>query len=149
VILEALICDSLERHHAATHTEIFPCPAETDPPNRLVYLLDHEYTARGLSWSRLKGTDASRASLLRAAAARSGCEAVLALADIQETWNTYESEPEYGYRYDDFDDEEDRDDEGTARRPDWQMRFWPASEVRLDVVTVLAEPSCDCGRKPR
>lgn len=28
--------------------------APTDPPNRLVYLLDHEYTARGLSWSRLK-----------------------------------------------------------------------------------------------
>ncbi|HEV2372890.1 MAG TPA: 2OG-Fe(II) oxygenase, partial [Streptosporangiaceae bacterium] len=52
--------------------------AEADPPNRLVYLLDREYTARGLSWSRLKGTDASRASLLRAAADSSGCESVLA-----------------------------------------------------------------------
>jgi hypothetical protein len=88
--------------------------AETDPPNRLVYLLDHEYTARGLSWSRLKGNDASRASLLRAAADRSGCEAVLALADIQETWSAYESQPGYGYQDwdDDFDDEEYRDDEG-------------------------------------
>jgi hypothetical protein len=65
---------------------------------RLVYLLDHEYTARGLSWSRLKGTDAHRAALLRAAADRSGCETVLALADVQETWSAYESEPEYGYR---------------------------------------------------
>jgi hypothetical protein len=39
-----------------------------DPPNRLVYLLDHEYTPRALKWSRLKGADASRAPLLREAA---------------------------------------------------------------------------------
>ena len=37
------------------------------PPNRLVYLLDHEYTQRGLSWDRLKGADAERAALRRAA----------------------------------------------------------------------------------
>ena len=36
--------------------------APADPSKRLVYLLDHEYTARGLSWSRLKGPDARRAS---------------------------------------------------------------------------------------
>lgn len=69
--------------------------AEADPPNRLVYLLDHEYTVRGLSWSRLKGTDGSRVSLLRAAADRSGCQVMLALADIQETWSAYESGPEH------------------------------------------------------
>jgi hypothetical protein len=79
--------------------------AEADSPNRLVYLLDHEYTARALSWSRLKGSDASRASLLRAAADRSGCDAVLALADIQETWSAYEDDPGYGYQ--DWDDESD------------------------------------------
>jgi predicted 2-oxoglutarate/Fe(II)-dependent dioxygenase YbiX len=61
------------------------------PPNRLVYLLDHEYTPRGLSWSRLKGDDASRAALLRDAAGRAGCEAVLALADIRETHGAFES----------------------------------------------------------
>ena len=43
-------------------------PAEV--PNRLVYLLDHEYTPRALSWTRLKGADAARASLLRTAAER-------------------------------------------------------------------------------
>lgn len=69
---------------------------EGDPPSRLVYLLDHEYTARGLSWSRLKGADASRAALLRAAADSAGCDVVLALADIQETWDAYESGSEYG-----------------------------------------------------
>ena len=28
---------------------------DREPPDRLVYLLDHEYTQRGLSWDRLKG----------------------------------------------------------------------------------------------
>ena len=56
-------------------TEHFTTPAmrrygrtDLDPPNRLVYLLDHEYTQRGLNWNRLKGVDAERAALLRAAA---------------------------------------------------------------------------------
>src|ERR1035437_1206446 len=61
---------------------------DREPPNRLVYLLDHEYTQRGLSWDRLKGTDAERAALLRSAAADAGCEAVLALTEIKETWDT-------------------------------------------------------------
>ena len=30
---------------------------DREPPNRLVYLLDHQYTQRGLSWDRLKGAD--------------------------------------------------------------------------------------------
>lgn len=33
---------------------------QADPPSRLVYLLDHEYTPRALKWSRLKGADARR-----------------------------------------------------------------------------------------
>lgn len=85
--------------------------AETDPPTRLVYLLDHEYTARGLSWTRLKGADAARVSVLRAAADRAGCEVMLALADVQETWSAYESEPEYGYRNWDDDDDDDVEDD--------------------------------------
>lgn len=58
------------------------------PPKRLVYLLDHKYTERGLRWDKLKGADVERATLLRAAAAEADCEAVLALAEIQETWDT-------------------------------------------------------------
>ncbi len=61
---------------------------EQEPPNRLVYLLDHEYTQRGLSWDRLKGADAERSALLRAAAQDACCEAVLALTEIKETWDT-------------------------------------------------------------
>ncbi len=86
-------------------------PAETDPPIRLAFLLDHEYTARSLSLARLKGVDAERAALLRAAAERVGCEVVLALADVQETWGAYDESDYYDrgrWRY--HDDEEDDDD---------------------------------------
>ena len=60
----------------------------SEPPKRLVYLLDHSYTERGLRWDKLKGADADRAALLRAAADKADCEAVLALAEIKETWDT-------------------------------------------------------------
>jgi len=105
--------------------------AETDPPNRLVYLLDHEYTTRGLSWSRLKGTDASRASLVRAAADRAGCETALALADIQETWSADEPEPRYGHRGwdDDFDDDDEWDDEGDPE--EYELQELIDSSIRL------------------
>ncbi len=75
------------------------------PPHRLVYLLDHKYTERGLSWNRLKGADTKRAALLRAAADQADCEAVLALAEVKETWDCYPSEAQrdnYGY-YDEDD----------------------------------------------
>jgi hypothetical protein len=49
---------------------------DAHPPNRLVYLLDHEYTPRGLNWRRLKGADSRRVALLRAAAGKAGCESV-------------------------------------------------------------------------
>jgi len=70
-----------------------------------VYLLDHEYSPRGLNWSRLKGVDAERVSALRAAAQAPDCEIALALADVHETWNAYEPH-EYGrYRWRDEDDQ--------------------------------------------
>ncbi|WP_433562091.1 2OG-Fe(II) oxygenase [Nocardia sp. CA-151230] len=69
-------------------------------PNRLVYLLDHQYTARGLDWSRLKGTDAARATMLRAAADRSNCDTALALADIRETWDCVDDQwDSWGYHH--------------------------------------------------
>ena len=80
---------------------------------RLVYLLDHQYTARGMSWTHLKGVDAERVRLLDAAAGASGCEIALALADVHESWSASEPDPPYGrgsYRYDDDDDDDDDDD---------------------------------------
>ncbi|SNQ51048.1 2OG-Fe(II) oxygenase [Frankia canadensis] len=84
------------------------------PPNRLVYLLDHEYTPRALGWRRLKGADAARGSLVRAAAEVAGYEAVLALADIKTTHSAYEADDYYGNRgrgyRDDGEEDEDTDD---------------------------------------
>ena len=64
---------------------------DLDPPNRLVVLLDHEYTQRGLDRRRLKGVDMERAELLRAAAEQAGCETVLALAEVKQTWDAVAS----------------------------------------------------------
>lgn len=102
-------------------TEHFTTPAMgrygrdgRNPPNRLVFLLDHEYTQRGLNWNRLKGADAERAALLRAAAEQAGCEAVLALAEVKETWDAWpssDSDPWNDYDYD-HEDEGDGDADG-------------------------------------
>lgn len=119
-------------------TEHFTQPAEDrygfgrakpEPPNRLVYLLDHEYSQRGLGWDRLKGVDATRAALLRQAAGQTDCEAVLALAEVKETWD---AQPPYdGYDYygevEHFDDCEDEECEGECLLdPDGE----PGAEVR-------------------
>ena len=84
------------------------------PPNRLVYLLDHQYTERGMSWVHLKGDDAARVAALRAAAELAGCDAALALAEIHETWSCFEDDwggwPRPGAYRPSYDDEEDDDD---------------------------------------
>jgi hypothetical protein len=61
-----------------------------EPASRLVYLLDHEYTERGFGWNRLKGDDAARVAVLRAAAERAGSEVMLALAEVHEIWGCME-----------------------------------------------------------
>ena len=101
------LADLLREHFSTPVPRYYGGPA-TDPPNRLVYLLDHEYTPRGLNWRRLKGPDASRMPLLRAAADKAGCEAVLALADIKTTHSAFAADEGYGYQdwYDEHDDDE-------------------------------------------
>jgi len=73
------------REHFATPLPASRYGRKDAPPSRLVYLLDHQYTERGLGWQRLKGNDAARVAALRAAAKRAGCEVVLALAEVHET----------------------------------------------------------------
>src|SRR5712691_9120041 len=123
-------------------TEHFAAPAaprygrtDLDPPNRLVYLLDHEYTQRGLSRKRLKGADAGRAALLRAAAERAGCQAVLALAEVKETWDAWPTDED---PWDDYDyEEENEDDEDDAYRDpggnhdDYQLNDLIDDEITL------------------
>ncbi len=80
-----------------------------DSQNRLVYLLDHEYTKRGLAGSLLKGVDAARVSVLRDAAQSIDCELLLASTEIHETWDcipAYRSSRRSWYR-DEPDDPQD------------------------------------------
>ena len=76
--------------------------------SRLVYLLDHQYTPRGLRWSRLKGADVVRVAALREAARAADYEMVLALAEVHETWSCEEPyRDRYWYDEDEADDESD------------------------------------------
>ncbi|HVB81798.1 MAG TPA: hypothetical protein VNE82_17850 [Candidatus Binataceae bacterium] len=59
---------------------------ELNPPDRLVCLLDHEYTPHALAWNRLQNADGARAAVLRQVARQLDCELFLALADVHETW---------------------------------------------------------------
>lgn len=69
-----------------------------EPPDRLVFLLDHHYTERGLAWAHLKGIDAARAAVIAEAAELAGCDLGLAHAQIQETWECYDDTPGLGRR---------------------------------------------------
>lgn len=81
--LQSSVCEFLE-----TPTPVrWGCKEEAAPPDRLVYLLDHQYTRSGLSWTHLKGADTVRVAALRAVAERLDCDVALALADVHETWS--------------------------------------------------------------
>ncbi|MGW6413013.1 2OG-Fe(II) oxygenase [Streptomyces vinaceus] len=119
------------------------------PPNRLVYLLDHEYTQRGLDWDRLKGADVTRTALLRQAASEADCEAVLALAEVKETWDAHAPYDRYDYygegeHYDDCEDEEcegecllDPDGEpGAERRRSGDFSNYELNDLIDDEITL-------------
>lgn len=136
---------ALQRHFQTPVTPRFG--GDAAPPDRLVYLLDHEYTARGLRWDLLKGTDAARAAALRTAAERLDCELFLAQADVHETWEC-ESEWDEGWRpyrsrsyrddWDDFEEYDGEDDDSDDGDPtlsdlidsDIELRSWVASGAR-------------------
>jgi 2OG-Fe(II) oxygenase superfamily len=78
-----------------TNPPRWPGAAPEGPPDRLVYLLDHQYTQRGLGWHQLKNADAVRVAALREVAERLDCDMALALADVHETWSCQDEG--YGY----------------------------------------------------
>lgn len=105
-----------------------------EPPDRLVYLLDHQYTPRGLSWAGLKGADATRAAALQRVAERLDAEIFLVLADVHETWSSeddYQDRDHWSYA---DDDEDSPDDEPDAQAlvelidSDIELRHWIAPE---------------------
>lgn len=135
-----------------------------EPPDRLVYLLDHQYTQRGLGWNRLKNADAARAAALREAARKLDCELFLALADVHETWGCEEESSGYGgygryrgWEYDDEDeDEEDEEEKGPSAMPeltelidsDIELRHWIGADGRAEAIGVGAGHGELCYTKP-
>ncbi len=79
----ARVADLLGRHFNERPASRWPGDTRM-LPTRLAYLLDHQYTQRGLGWSRLKGSDQQAATLLRDAASVADCEIALGLVDIHE-----------------------------------------------------------------
>jgi hypothetical protein len=97
VVSDALV-PALIRHFQERRPPRWNSEPPRDPPDRFVYLLDHQYTQKGLSWKRLKNHDASRAAALAEAAGRLDCEIYLALADVHEQWSCADDEEwEYGW----------------------------------------------------
>lgn len=84
-----------------------------DAPAKLAWLLEHQYSPAGLSFAGLKGEDAARAKVLRAAAAGADCAVHLGIVHIEEhgpaepcyhdyrrrgrgRWRRYDDEEEIG-----------------------------------------------------
>ncbi len=75
------------------------------PPGKLVYVLEHHYTAAEVCFSALKRADAAAATVLTEAARAADIDLHLALLSIDESGA---AEPQYYGRYDDdWGDEED------------------------------------------
>jgi len=128
---------------AALLAEHFATPGmrwnrEVAAPRRLVFLLDHEYTQRGLVRGRLKGADAERVAVLRAAADQAGCETAFALAEIQQTWDAYPADESWGDRHDgwDDDDSEEESDHGAGCDPDDGSSDYELNELIDDAITL-------------
>lgn len=91
-----------------------------DAPAKIAWLLDHQYSPAGLSFSALKGADAARAGVLLQASSRAKCDAYLGIVHIGESGA---AEPDYdnfhrsrrssyrGYEDEEGDDEEYNDDD--------------------------------------
>jgi hypothetical protein len=88
-----------------------------DAPAKIAWLLDHQYSPVGLSFSALKGADAARARVLLQAASRAQCDSYLGIVHIGESGA---AEPDYDTfyrsrrnRYRSYEDEEDNDEDAS------------------------------------
>jgi len=79
---------------------------EDGVPEKVVYPLEHAYSAAELDFANLKGADAAVAALLKSAAPQAGCDLHLALLSIEES-GTAEHTGSYRSRYRGYDDDDD------------------------------------------
>ena len=103
---------------------------ERGAPMKIAWLLEHQYSAAGLSFAGLKGQDAARVQVLSQAAERAGCAAYLGVVHIEETGPAEPHFDMYGYGRSRFgwhdedasDEEEDLDErEHGAVRDDFDV----------------------------
>jgi len=120
-----------------------------DRPDRLIYLLDHEYTQKSLRWGHLKDADQRRTDALREVAEHLDCEVFLALADVHENWSCDEDDWDGGYgrrgRYRrDHDSREVRDAQSyeliELMETDVELRHWVGPDG-LVVPFIAANPA--------
>ncbi len=117
-------------------------------PRWLVYLLDHQYSQKGLGWFQLKGIDRTRTAQLRAAAEELGLNIHLALAELHETWQTEEEySGDWRYRrhqYDDWEDEEkDSSDINLVDliEEEYSLAHWVSSESKKSSLRECSVPN--------
>ncbi len=84
------------------------------PPHRLVYLLEHAYTSKGLSFEHLKSKDKTAADVLISAAREANYELFLALLTIEESGAAnfiggYYPSSRKGRRYHSYDEDDDEE----------------------------------------
>jgi predicted 2-oxoglutarate/Fe(II)-dependent dioxygenase YbiX len=82
---------------------------DDDSPEKLIYPLEHAYTAAELAFEALKGADAAVAAVLVAAAPPADCDLHLALVSIEESGSA-EHRGDDGSRRRRWADEEDEED---------------------------------------
>jgi len=96
--------------------EYFASRDRNGKPKKWVYLLDHQYTQKGLGWKLLKNSDRLRANVLSQVAERLGLDIHLALAEIQELWDAYREDDDWyssRHRHWESDEEDDSDEESS------------------------------------
>ncbi len=78
---------------------------KSDTPEKLIFLLEHEYSIAELKFDALKNRDAASADVLISAAKEAGCNLYLALASIEESGSAEYTGYGYGDRWGGNDDD--------------------------------------------
>jgi len=114
---------------------------ENDSPEKLIYLLEHEYSIAELKFDALKNKDAACANVLLAAAKQADCELYLALVSIEESGSAEHIGGGY-YKHWDDDDEEDEFEIGEVFDHHEMVSEWRApdgSQPELPALPFKAE----------
>ena len=115
-VLKAPGCESQVAKAAAILEEYWNSP---NAPAKIAWLLEHQYSPAGLSFSSLKGADAAKSQVLVQAAAQAQCIAHLAVVHIGETGGA-EEDYDYDYRSrgSHYWDHDQDDEEGESEEED-------------------------------